>query len=458
MTPATDRAQGRAKAREALSSIDSAWLRMEDPTNLMTITGVLSIEEPVPFDEVKRVIADRFLAHRRFRQRVVESRVPFVAPRWEEDDQFALQRHLHRTALPAPGDQTVLQDLVSDLMSTPLDLTRPLWQMHVVEGYRGGTALVVRVHHAIGDGMSLLPVLLGITESADGARAKDAVGVHAVPRPQGRQGGGAAGEPGVLTLPKKLLDMAVAGGGGAWTLGRLAALSSDPASPFKGQLGTDKRAAWSDAIELDRVKSLCKKLGATLNDVLLAAVAGALRFYLQERGMEPPPGLEMRAVVPVNLRPPGDDSLGNRFGLVFLPLPLGTADPRERLAILKRRMDEIKSSPEAMVTYAVLQVMGATSAELEERALQFFGKKATAVATNMPGPREPLYLCGKRLRSIMFWVPQSGRLGLGVSILSYAGTVRIGIATDAGLVPHPEQIVAAYHRALDELGATVATA
>jgi WS/DGAT/MGAT family acyltransferase len=443
-----------SRDREPLSAIDSAWLRMEDPTNLMTITGVMSFEEPVPFEVLKEVIEDRFLAHRRFRQRVVESKVPFRNPRWEDDEHFSLSRHLHRTALPAPGDQKALEALVSDLMSTPLDLSRPLWQMHHIENYRGGTAVVGRIHHTIGDGLALMPVLLDMTETAEGVRASEAATSQLIrkkPAPREEQ----PDDDGPMELPKKVLDAIKMGGGAAWTLGKLVALPADPSTPFKGELGTAKKAAWSDAIPLDDIKALGRRLGATINDVLLSAVSGALRFHLEERGIAPERDLQLRAVVPVNLRPPGDTSLGNRFGLVFLPLPLGTADPLERLKKLKERMDEIKRSPEAGVTYAVLQAMGATSENLEEQALRLFGKKATAVATNVPGPREPLYMHGRRMRSLMFWVPQSGRLGLGVSILSYAGTVRVGIATDAGLLPDPGQIVAAYHRALEELDGAV---
>jgi hypothetical protein len=156
-------------------------------------------------------------------------------------------------------------------------------------------------------------------------------------------------------------------------------------------------------------------------------------------------GLDIRAVVPVNLRPESDVvKLGNRFGLVFLALPVGIADRRQRLRELKRRMDAIKASSEPMVIYGLLNAVGLTGPRIESVALQLFGSKATAVMTNVPGPREELYLAGKAMRSMMFWVPQSARLGLGVSILSYAGQVRLGVATDSGLVPDPESIIEAF--------------
>jgi WS/DGAT/MGAT family acyltransferase len=199
------------------------------------------------------------------------------------------------------------------------------------------------------------------------------------------------------------------------------------------------------------VKRAGKRLASTVNDVLLAAVAGALRRYLARHGAVPH-ALRLRAVVPVNLRSADDAAtLGNRFGLVFLPLPVGLDTPLDRLGALKRHMDAIKRSAEAYVVYGLLRFVGATAATIEGAAVSLLGQKATAVMTNVPGPQEPLYLCGSRIEDLVFWVPQSGRLGLGVSIFSYTGRVRIGIAADRGLIADPETLIADYHAALDEL-------
>ncbi|MEX1310533.1 MAG: WS/DGAT domain-containing protein, partial [Candidatus Sulfomarinibacteraceae bacterium] len=224
-----------------------------------------------------------------------------------------------------------------------------------------------------------------------------------------------------------------------------------PDTIFKGNLGTAKRCAWSKILPLDEVKAYSKAAGATINDVLLSGVAGALRRYLLSRGEELKHDLDIRAIVPVNLRPEDAmDQLGNRFGLVFLALPVGIEDRMERLRELKARMDAIKNSTEAVVTYAVLNAIGTASASVESQAVRFFGSKATAVMTNVPGPRQELYLAGKAMRSMMFWVPQSAHLGLGVSVLSYAGQVRLGVATDVGLVPDPSAIIEAFQDEMTE--------
>jgi len=173
----------------------------------------------------------------------------------------------------------------------------------------------------------------------------------------------------------------------------------------------------------------------------MSAVTGALRRYLQDHNF-PVDDLNIRALVPVNLRPLDEPlELGNRFGLVFPTLPLGAADVHERFIETRRYMNEIKESPEAVVAFSVLQALGMTPTDIESLFLTFFATKSSTVLTNVPGPQVQLYLAGSPLREIMAWVPQSGGLGMGISILSYNGGVMVGVTTDVGLVPHPEEIV-----------------
>jgi WS/DGAT/MGAT family acyltransferase len=412
---------------EPLSNADAAWLRMEDPANLMTITAVMSFGEKLQFSQLKELIEDRLLCYDRFRQRVVEPRVPLARPRWVDDDRFNLRSHLIKVALPDPGGQAELQEMVSTLMSTPLDYSKPLWQIQYIENYRGGSALVARLHHCIADGIALVRVLLSMTD--DSPSGSPTTRRH---RRSRRPLAGGPWLPEVVdeavrsvrkvtesfaeqtleTLldPSRAAELAQNGAHAAGVLAKLTAMPPDVDTVFRGRLGTAKIAAWSSILPLDDVKAFGKSVGATINDVLLAGVTGALREYLVRRGGAPD-GRDIRAVIPVNLRPEDEiGKLGNRFGLVFLSLPVGRASWRERLEELKRRMDELKRSSEAMVTYGVLNALGMTNPAIESLAVQFFGSKATAVMTNVPGPKEVLYLAGKPLRSIMFWVPQSARL------------------------------------------------
>ena len=248
----------------------------------------------------------------------------------------------------------------------------------------------------------------------------------------------------LVARPDRVLDAARLGVHGAYRLGRLVVLPPDQATVFKGELGRRKRAAWSETLPLDDFKAIGKAFDATVNDVLIGTATGALRRYL-ERRRQPTTGVSIRASLPVNLRPlERAHELGNAFGLVFITLPVGVADPVRRLRAIKKEMDGLKQSPEALVAFGVLSLMGLAPVEVEQVGLRFFGSKATAVLTNVPGPRRPLFLAGRKIDRVMFWVPQSGRLGLGISIISYAGGVMLGVASDAGLVPDPEKIVEAF--------------
>ena len=454
-----------------LSNVDAAWLHMDDPTNLMLITGVMSFYDKLEFATLKELVEDRLLSYDRFRQRVVEPLIPMAGPRWVDDDHFNLRSHLQRAALPDPGGQRELQEMVSTLMSTPLDPTKPLWQFQYIENYRGGSAVVARIHHCIADGIALIRVLLGLTDDSPAGSAavrrskrkrKPLAGGLWLPEVvnealyTARRATGRAVAKGLRTLadPEEVGKLVVGGFKGAEVLAHLAAMPSDPSTPFKGELGTAKKCAWSKVMALDRVKTFSKQRSATINDVLLAGVAGALRRYMIRRGY-PADGVDFRAVVPVNLRPEGEaKELGNRFGMVFLQLPTGIADRDERIRALKERMDAIKVSSEPVVIFGLLAAVGLAGPEVESLALQYFGSKATSVMTNVPGPREEIFLAGRAMRSMMFWVPQSAKLGLGVSILSYAGQVRLGVATDAGLVPDPETIIGDFQEEMEMMMAT----
>jgi diacylglycerol O-acyltransferase / wax synthase len=189
------------------------------------------------------------------------------------------------------------------------------------------------------------------------------------------------------------------------------------------------------------VKAVGKALGCSINDVLLSLAAGALRDYLVDKG-DAVDGLEIRAIVPVNLRAPGEGrDLGNRFGLVFLEVPLGLDHPLERLYEIRRRMRALKGSWQPAIALALLSAVGHGPRVLQEQVTALLGASASAVMTNVPGPQQPLYFAGRRIVELEFWVPQSGGIGMGISILSYDGRIHFGIITDEGLVPDPDRIV-----------------
>jgi len=252
-----------------------------------------------------------------------------------------------------------------------------------------------------------------------------------------------------------VIDYARVAGSVAAEVAQLATMPDDSRTRFKGASGTDKAVAWTDPLPLDEVKSVGRVLECSVNDVLLSTVAGALRRYLVEKG-DSAAGVELRAMVPVNLRPPGDDGrLGNRFGLVTLLLPVGIANPLARLYEVHNRMEALKQSYQPVIAFALLGLAGFLPRAAQQEMLDLLANKATAVMTNVPGPQQPLYLAGAKLAQIMFWVPQSGDIGMGVSILSYNGSVQFGLITDAGRVPDPERVIAGFRPEFERLLLTV---
>jgi len=444
--------------RERFSSVDTAWLRMDRPTNLMMIVGVMMFDDSIDIDRLKRVIETRVCHYPRFRQRVV---IEATGAYWEDDERFDIDAHVKRVALRSHGGRVELQNMVAKLATTPLDPARPLWQFLLVENYGRGCAMIGRIHHCIADGIALMGVLLSMTdESPDAARPvaeasendgeEDGADVfQQLLAPLAGAVSGALEMSGtlwqksraLLSNPGQVLDYARIAGSATVELVQLATMPDDTPTRFKGKPGTAKRVAWSDPMPLAEIKTVGKALGCSVNDILLSSVSGALREYLVRKG-DPVDGVELRALVPVNLRSPdAEEKLGNRFGLVALVLPVGIEHPIKRLYTVKLRMDELKSSYQAPVTLGLLGAAGLLPRQVQQQVLDYLADKATAVMTNVPGPQKPLYLAGARMAQIMVWVPQSGDIGLGVSILSYNGAVQFGLITDRKFVPDPATIV-----------------
>lgn len=343
---------------QAMDPVDAAWYHMDGATNLAMVTGVVLTGTPLDFERVKAVYAHRLLPIARFRQRVVETGLPYPTPHWQEDPHFNIDDHFHHVALPESRAKQALPDLLSDIASTPLDYRRPLWQIHVVDCLDGGSAAILRFHHCVGDGTAMMAIAQLLFDEECGAPLDRAPAplplprtglLDALARPVGRlleQSAQAVGSGANLLLHPsqtvKFVQLAAQSAGVA--VGTLLK-TPDPQSPLKGKLGVPKRVAWSEPIALDAVKAVGKATNAKVNDVLVATLAGALRRYLQARGSAQP-GMIIRAIVPVDLRTAGRAmDLGNRFGLVFLDLPVGTASPLERLHATQQAMGAIKRSP-----------------------------------------------------------------------------------------------------------------
>jgi len=457
---------GLSIARERMSRVDTAWLRMDNDANLMMIVGVWLLRPAVAYEAVCARVEAKLLQYERFRQKVV---LDATGADWVHDPDFDLHRHVLREHLvrqPRERERAALQRRTGELAATPLDPERALWQFHLIEDYDGGSALIARIHHCIGDGIALTSVMLSITDGGTDPprrrpRSTAAAGglADSVMRPLGELSAKAlalydaslARTLGLLSHPQHGLDGVRAARQVLGDVAALALMPDDSATRLKGKPSGEKRVAWSEPVPLERVKWIGKGLGCSINDVLLACVAGALGAYLRDAG-DDPRAKEIRAMVPVNLRPLDEAwQLGNRFGLAPLVLPIGLDNPVERVYAVRARMTGLKTSYQPLLAFVVLAVAGLMVKPLQDMILGLFSKKATAVMTNVPGPAVPLTLCGSTLRQTMFWVPASGDIGVGVSILSYAGGVQFGLITDAALCPDPQAVIDRFEPEFEKL-------
>ncbi|WP_374661914.1 wax ester/triacylglycerol synthase family O-acyltransferase [Inhella sp.] len=451
---------------ERMSKVDTAWLRMDTPENLMMIVGIWVLSPRLTVEQVRERCVSNLLPYRRFRQRVEED---VMGALWIEDEQFDIANHVETATLSPREHQSnweALREHVASLTSEPLDPAHPLWHMELIEDFEGRSVLISRLHHCIADGIALISVMLSITDGG-------------TPPPKRKAGKEPEHEHEgehdwiIEMLLKPITDMTVKAvqltskgvSTGLDLMGRaehpmdgplqaarlgyqamsdvsaLALMPDDSHTRLKGKPGVRKRVAWNDELPLDEVKAVGKALGCSVNDVLLASVAGAIGAYLRAHG-ERVGGKEIRAMVPVNLRPMEKAyQLGNRFGLVPLLLPIGIDNPVERVYAVRARMQELKGSLQPIMAFGLLSVAGLFIKSVQNAMLNLFAKKATAVMTNVPGPAKPLKFCASTVEQVMFWVPQSGDIGMGVSILTYAGRVQFGLITDAKLCPDPEAIV-----------------
>ena len=421
-----------ARHREPVQPPDAIWLQ-DSPTNLMVINGVY-VTDHVDLDTARAIFQERVLdkdggeAFPRFRKRVVYVR---GRPYWEDDPDFTLERHL----VPAPVSRLAtahdLRDFISAGADAPLDPARPRWLIQHIDDYEdGASAFVVRVHHSMADGIAILPVILSLM---DEVRTDERL--HGVPvRPLLNRLRTAVTMP--VIGPLVLLQRAL------WRRDRHALHGPAPSGK--------KRVAWTRPFPLEVVKHVKNKFGATVNDVLMATVSGAIMSYVEGRtGVRIP---HVRISMPVNMRGPKESvRMENRFAAVPITLPT-PRDLKERLAATKVQLDAMKRGLTPLTIFGVVHLfLRALPFGVSRLLIDFFANKCTSVVTNVPGPTHELFLGGRRLRQLMFWVPQRATIGVGISILTFAGNVQLGVIADTRLIEDPEVLVLALEAELEAL-------
>lgn len=455
---------------DRLTSVDAGFLHMEEDGAHMHIGALGVFAGPAPSIEAFRAHIDaRLPLLPRYRQRVQEMPFGTGRPLWVEDETFRLDYHVRHTALPAPGSQRELLNLVDRVVGQRLDRSKPLWEMWLVEGLDDDRwALIAKTHHAMIDGVSgvdLMTVLFDL--SADVQNAPPPAWT-AAPTP------GTVGllSAGVQGLVRNVVDLARDGVGLALhpqdavrtTIDKVGALAeatrplidAAPRTPLNKKPGPHRLTAIveTDLADYKRVKAASG--GATVNDVVLAAVAGALGKFLVDRGLAVE-GVELRACVPVSLRPEAKKgALGNEIAIMNAPLPVGITDPRARLARVREAMEHLKSSKQAEGAKVLTSLENALPPAMLARAsrLGFSSRLYNLLVTNVPGPQIPIYLLGSQLEELVplaFLAPEHT---LAIGIMSYHGHVTYGLIADADNVPDLERLAEHLRESLAELVAT----
>lgn len=421
-----------ATAARPMAAADHAWLRMDSPQNLVVIHLAFGFSGPVPLAAVVAKLKARLSPHHQFTHRVVRR---WLRAQWVPDEQFSVSRHLVELSLPSGSTKAELKAWMSSQAHLPLPTDRPLWQATLVHNVDGASALVMRVHHSLADGISLMNLIGGMTDLAAGE----------LPLPAAR-----AAEREDLSLPlvvrrapRVLADAA-----------RLVFMRRDPASRLKGAPGLEKSVAWSEPMSLAMARDLAHRHGATVNDVMLAVIADMLRRHLHSRGIAKV-GASLRAVIPMNMRPHAEvDQLGNRFGLVGQDLPVHLEDPLARLLAVRDGMQTLKSGFQGQLALALVRVAGLLPHWAQNALLGIFSRRATVIVTNVIGPAEGRSVGGVRMDELMLCVPQGMTVGVGVSIISYDGELRIGLLADRRLMPDAAAAAASVRACFEQLRAS----
>jgi diacylglycerol O-acyltransferase / wax synthase len=474
-----------------IASADLTWLLMDRPNNLMHVNALVGFDTLPDFDTLGNTIMDRMVSRYRVLSQIPVRRDAYWW--WEDDHDFALDRHVRRVVLE-DGSEESIRAHVSSQFSVPFDRSHPLWEMQLLSGppeQGSGGFLFTRVHHGIGDGIRLVQMLIGTCDPAedDSASAVRRVGRNAerenqhpleraarvveqsvtdavdyahnatgvlvgagrelitTTNPLGLANHVSAGVD-LVRSPVRLLDAVTSIGSldnqlsNTWReLGRMLLSDGSEAGAWSGRPGAEKSVAWIERFPMDGLRDAARAFGGTLNDVLLGAVSLALTDYLAEHDVEDV--TDVSWLMPVSLRPIDSSlppELGNHFVVVLLSLPLALHDHRALITEVHRRTTRLKNSAQPPVAFGFQQVIAEAPEAVARRLTNFFSGKTIGQLSNVPGPRGGMTCAGAPVRSILGWVPTSGDQPIGICLFSYDGTVNIGVAADARMIPDPLRV------------------
>jgi diacylglycerol O-acyltransferase len=454
---------------DRLSGLDASFLSLERSGAHMHVGSVLVFEgSPPPYDELVAKLEQRLHLVPRYRQKLAWPPLAQSRPVWIDDPHFNARYHVRHTALPAPGGEEELKALAGRVFAQGLDRSKPLWELWMVDRVGDDAfAVISKTHHALVDGVSGVDISTVLFDLEPDPPEPDPAPPWAPrPEPSGaslvadvvaeRAGTPLDAARGVYAAVRHP-ERAVAGGGKA--VGGLASMAAAglggaPPSPLNVRIGPHRRFTWVDA-DLVQFKAIKGALGGTVNDVVLAAVTGALRAFVIRRGRDPE-GMELKAMVPVSVRADAErGALGNRVAAMYAPLPVYAADPVERFRIVHEAMGGLKESGQAVGAEVLTRLAGFAAPTVLDQAarLQTRQRFFNLVVTNVPGPQFPLYLHGRRLRSFYPQVPLTLNTALGIAIMSYDGRLGFGLLGDYDALPELDDVAEDLEGAIAELAA-----
>ncbi len=444
--------------REPMDPVDRAWLEMDTPHNPMVVSAILEFEDVADPAALAQALVERTLREPRFRQRVVDD----DGYHWVEDDAPHLGYHVHTRRLEGPSDMELRAAIAAEF-SQALDRALPLWRIALFLRGKGRVTMLFRAHHAIADGVAMMKLMLRLADGAPELHAaQPATPPPPHPGPLGRVidrletvNSALENLTGLvvddLRHPRKLARQVAELRRTVGAIGRVMLLPDDNPPRFRAPPSGRRAVAWTSNLSLAAVRKLARAQGVTLNDVFLTALTGAFGRYLRNADGSVPETQNLRVAVPVNLRASDDDSLGNSFGMVLVDLPVGLEGWHARLDVIADRMASLKQSAEARAVLIALAAAGHLPVAAEKQLVGLISGKATAVVSNLPGPREALSVGGARLANVVFWPPQAAAIGIGVSLLSYAGHVTVGVSSDRAQLADPQFVIDAFCAELETM-------
>jgi len=461
--------------KKKVSKTTSFWLEIEQPNNLSVLTGLIELSAPIHLKTLHSLVERRLLHVNSFLERVVEDQEHKKNYYWVKDDHFDIRTHIQMVRLKNPNDIKSLHEMMTDIMSVPLDMNKPLWQFFLVDKYQSGCAIITKTHQALMDRVDLIRVLTSLSDSVDGNRPKKCPQLDPYPKSQWKRfseslfqqtktcidySSKAAStlmtsimQP--LTNPFYLIEkIRLAMGTTADRIsetGKLLFMNSDSDSILKGNLGKIKQYAWSREFPLKDIHYLAKATNSTVNVIYISTLTGAIKQYLKYR-KNPVDYREIRAITPVDTRMnTGGYSGIVRFGLIPFDLPVHIDDPLLRITEIKRRIQNIDLLPDAVSVFGFLIHLGMSMQTFTQKIAIPFSQKSSLLMTNTQGPKRTLFINNIPVSNIMFWLPRIGHIGLGTTILSYDQNVRLGMACDNNQISDPKAFIEAFELQLTRL-------